>query len=295
MGSSPGSRQPYTEGGRHLTTSTRFLVFTDLDGTLLDADTYDWTEARPALKLLRQRHIPVVPCSSKTAAEMLPLSAALGLEAPLIVENGGAVLAAAGFPGLPPGWGRPRDGWRELILGLPHRELAAALASLRAGLGLKARGISEMDASEVAALTGLSPEQAELARRREHSEPFVWEGDAEGFQRLREEADRLGLRVVPGYRFHHLMGQTDKARALRLVRDLYAALWGGGPITSIGLGDSGTDLLMLFNVDLPVLIRQKSGRYFEIGQHIPNLYRARLPGPGGWNEAIKRILEGTGP
>jgi ribonucleotide monophosphatase NagD (HAD superfamily) len=45
------------------------LVFTDLDGTLLDHDTYDWTPARDALDRLTRAGIPVVFTSSKTAAE----------------------------------------------------------------------------------------------------------------------------------------------------------------------------------------------------------------------------------
>jgi predicted mannosyl-3-phosphoglycerate phosphatase (HAD superfamily) len=36
-------------------------VFTDLDGTLLDARTYAWEAARPAINRLRERKIPWVP------------------------------------------------------------------------------------------------------------------------------------------------------------------------------------------------------------------------------------------
>ena len=31
----------------------RYVIFTDLDGTLLDADTYSWAAATPALEALR--------------------------------------------------------------------------------------------------------------------------------------------------------------------------------------------------------------------------------------------------
>ncbi|HHU7986588.1 TPA: HAD-IIB family hydrolase, partial [Escherichia coli] len=47
------------------------LVFSDLDGTLLDSHSYDWQPAAPWLSRLHEANIPVILCSSKTSAEML--------------------------------------------------------------------------------------------------------------------------------------------------------------------------------------------------------------------------------
>ena len=41
-------------------------IFSDLDGTLLDHDTYGYEPARPALALLGRKNIPLILCSSKT-------------------------------------------------------------------------------------------------------------------------------------------------------------------------------------------------------------------------------------
>lgn len=72
------------------------LVATDLDGCLLDETTYAFDAARPALSALAERRIPLVLASSKTRAEMEPLSHALGLAPTLVVENGGALLVPEG-------------------------------------------------------------------------------------------------------------------------------------------------------------------------------------------------------
>ena len=48
------------------------LVITDLDGTLLDGETYDVRPAQPGLDALRERRVSLVLCSSKTRAEMEP-------------------------------------------------------------------------------------------------------------------------------------------------------------------------------------------------------------------------------
>lgn len=42
------------------------ILFSDLDGTLLDHDTYDWSPAQPALKQLAALEVPLVLTSSKT-------------------------------------------------------------------------------------------------------------------------------------------------------------------------------------------------------------------------------------
>ena len=69
------------------------MIFTDLDGTLLDHETYDWSPAAPLLGRLTAAGIPVCLASSKTAAEMVPLRAAMGLSAaPLICENGAGIV-----------------------------------------------------------------------------------------------------------------------------------------------------------------------------------------------------------
>ena len=55
------------------------MVFTDLDGTLLDHDTYAFDAARPALAALTARAIPVVPVTSPPSlCERWPPAASTG-------------------------------------------------------------------------------------------------------------------------------------------------------------------------------------------------------------------------
>ena len=76
----------------------KLVVFTDLDATLLDPDTYQWLPAQEALLALKARYSGLVLVSSKTHAEMLPLHRELGLSDPFIVENGGGIALSEGAP-----------------------------------------------------------------------------------------------------------------------------------------------------------------------------------------------------
>lgn len=92
------------------------LVFSDLDGTLLDSHSYDWQPAAPWLSRLHEANIPVILCSSKTSAEMLYLQKMLGLQGlPLIAENGAVIQLAEQWQDI--------DGFPRIISGISHGEI----------------------------------------------------------------------------------------------------------------------------------------------------------------------------
>ena len=47
------------------------VIYTDLDGTLLDHHAYAFDEALETIKALKDRGIPIIPCTSKTRAETI--------------------------------------------------------------------------------------------------------------------------------------------------------------------------------------------------------------------------------
>jgi len=67
------------------------IIFTDLDGTLLDHSGYSWRDALPALKEIRSKNVPLVMCTSKTRKEVEVLQEEMGLREPFIVENGAGI------------------------------------------------------------------------------------------------------------------------------------------------------------------------------------------------------------
>ncbi len=263
------------------------MIFTDLDGTLLDHDTYDWTPARPALGALTSRGIPVVLCSSKTRAEMRGLASAMHLDAPLIVENGGAIWLPASWRDRLPDAAVPvDDGWL-VVLGTHADVLRPALAALAAALHTGLRGFSQMDVAEVARRTGLPVETAALAARREFSEPFVADRDV-SLRDLVAAARDHGLQVTRGGRFFHLIGSSDKGRAVRVV----SGWLGAGTVgTTLGFGDAPNDLPLLQAVDVPIIVPRPDGTpHPDLVAALPHARLAPEPGPAGWNAAALEWL-----
>ncbi len=250
-----------------------WLVFTDLDGTLLDHHTYDHTPALTALQRLREGKVPVIPVSSKTLAELKVIRSRLHLKGPAVAENG-AVIA---YPGekpqvAPPGYHLLRD----------------FLIDRRANPRFDTFGFGDMDLEEVMQHTGLPREDAKRAMKRLASEPFLWRGDSESLAAFRREATDKQLRLLQGGRFMHLLGNTDKGQAVRLVVK-HLRSHGKAVTRTIALGDSDNDRDMLLAVDNPVIIRKPDGSHMSLAER-PDAILTDQPGPAGWNQAILQLI-----
>jgi len=250
----------------------RWVLFTDLDGTLLDAATYSFDAARPALAALRKAGIPVVPATSKTRAEMEPLMRALGLDGPCVVENGGAIVEADGAA---------------RALGPSASRILRAYALLKDRAGGALRGFHEMSDAELSAETRLSLVEASRARRREFDLPFSILGSAESLAPLLgREAEKLGMRLSRGGRYHHLHGPSDKGKALRAVM----RRWRGRRAAAIG--DSANDVPLLKAASVRFAVRTREGRHDpDLVRGVPRLRLIDRPGPEGWALAVEQLLE----
>lgn len=268
-----------------------WVVFTDLDGTLLSHEGYDWAPAQPALEALRARDIPLVFTSSKTRAEIELWRDRIGNRDPFVSENGGALW----IPDRPP-WIVPDDADRGeepacVAFGTPIARVRRALAEIADELGLPLRGFGAMEEAEVAALTGLPEEQAARALVREFDEPFVAGRPLTATEEVAIEraAHARGLRVTRGSRFHHLLGPHDKARA---ARRLLAALPAApGSVRTAGLGDGANDLELLAAVDRAIVVARPDGTHAQaLRTALPGARFTHAPGPAGFAEGVLGLL-----
>jgi mannosyl-3-phosphoglycerate phosphatase len=272
------------------------LIFTDLDGTLLNHATYTFQLALPALKTLKEKNIPLIFCTSKTRAETEKIRKQTENTHPYIIENGGAIFIPEGDLLLESDLIKEltediqkNSGHRIIEMGIPYSRLREVLSQIQTRHPGKIKGFGDLTVKEVANLCDISSDQALLAKHREYDEPFILE-DEDLLRELQEIAQHEGLRVTRGGRFYHLMGANDKGQAvLRLIK-MYRQKF--DTLRSVALGDSLNDLPMLATVDIPVLLPKPDG-FHDPSVLLDGLFFAKNSGPSGWNDAVLKIIHGS--
>lgn len=251
-------------------------VFTDLDGTLLDHETYSFAAARPAIDALAEHSIPLILASSKTEAEMAPIAMSLGIDTPMIVENGAGI---ARFESISDGNDSVYCRIRRMLSALP-----ASLSGRFAGFG-------DWSISDVARETGLTAENARLAKMRRFSEPGHWIGTEEEKRIFIAHLNEHDFTAVQGGRFFTIMPRSSKADAMRRIANCLSESH-GAPIFTVALGDAPNDLAMLQAADLGVIIANPHHDALPVTEQERNgtILRSSLAGPSGWNEAILTFL-----
>lgn len=269
---------------------TALILFTDLDGTLLHSDTYAYDAALPAIATLKAQGIPVIPVTSKTRAEVETLIQQIGLTDPFVTENGSAIyLPRDTCPfDLPPG---EDDGpYRVVALGVPYVMARAGLKAIAQEIGRPLKGFGDLSIEQVQQLTGLTATDAQQAKKREFTEPFLTPKNTSP-ETLTAAGEVMGFKVVVGDRFSHLIGGgAGKGVAVHQLAALYATtLPPGETIVTIGLGNSPNDLDMLANVERAIVLPGATGPHPQLADRGWQI--APQPAPEGWAMAVTTLLK----
>ena len=267
----------------------KIIIFTDLDGTLLDAYSYSFERAKTALSLIKQKNIPLILCSSKTKKEILHYRQKLDNHDPFISENGGGIFIPDGLldselkdMGVPV---QTEEGYQSVHLGEHYETLRKALKEIR-GEGFRIKGFGDMSVQEVSEKTGLSISEAAMAKDRHFDEPFIFKGTTSETEQLIQRIHSKGFRVTQG-RLYHILGENDKGKAVSLLMNLYRKHF--KEIVTITLGDSLNDREMFEQADFPIILQQPDGSYDKRIQ-LQKLIKAEGIGPEGWRKAILELL-----
>ncbi|PIV23303.1 MAG: mannosyl-3-phosphoglycerate phosphatase [Deltaproteobacteria bacterium CG_4_8_14_3_um_filter_45_9] len=271
------------------TTITRkIMIFSDLDGTLLDRDTYSFEPALPALRVIKQKGIPLVLSSSKTRAEIELYRKKLENDHPFISENGGAVFIPKGYFSFQFPYDRELEEYFVLELGTFYLQIVEVFNSIKKETRIPIKGFSDLTEDELTSLCGLSLREAEFAKKREYDEPFIIEGGKKEIEIVKRKIKEKGMNYVWGGKFHHILSKNDKGKAVEILRELYENQFFS--IYTVGIGDNVNDIPMLRAVDHPILFKGEDSLFPEELSTIQNLTIVEGTGPQAWNEAILRIV-----
>jgi mannosyl-3-phosphoglycerate phosphatase len=263
--------------------AAKTVIFTDLDGTLLDPLTYSDAAASSLVASVVNKGLPLIFCSSKTRAEQEVYRRRLGITDPFIVENGGAIFIKQGYFPFAYQYHRVFADYHVIELGIAYPEIRERLKEISRQHQLTITGFGDMTPEEITKLTGLDLASARLAQKREYEETLNL--GAKDIDSVLPKLAAAGLTWNRGGRLYGVSGGNDKGRATKILIKLLKQKL--GRIKTIGIGDGPNDLPMLAEVDFPVLV-QKPGNYWE-KIDLPGLYRVKGEGPRGWTRAIREL------
>ncbi|MDJ0746375.1 MAG: HAD-IIB family hydrolase [Xenococcaceae cyanobacterium MO_167.B27] len=269
---------------------SKLFVFTDLDGTLLNQEDYDYQPALPVIARLKAQNIPVIPVTSKTRAEVAELCQAIGLNDPFIVENGSGIFIPQQDSRFDVAEATLEGDYYVKTLGCNYIQARAGLKIIQSDVRINnLKGFGDLDEAEIQSLTGLPIKEVRQAKTREFTEPFVTPKDIPK-EKIETAAAEYGFRVLIGDRFSHLIGvEAGKGKAVTWLLKHYQSTTDQDKIITVGLGNSPNDLEMLEAVDISIVIASKKGIHPGLanrGWQVP-----KSPGSIGWAEAVTEILE----
>ena len=269
-----------------MTTTPKLVIFTDLDGCLLDRQTYSFEPAQAALRLIKEKKIPLVLVSSKTRVEMEGYRRRLKNDHPFVSENGGAIFIPKGYFSFQFSHEREWEKYFVLELGTFYPQIIRALEFIKKETGIQIRGFHDLSEEDLVSLSGLTREEAAWAKEREYDEPFLIEGGEKEIKTVKKKIRERGLNYAWGGRFHHILGKNNKGKAAQILKDLYKKEF--SLIQTVGIGDSLNDLPMLSAVDHPVFLKGEED--LSESSPVKNLVLLDGTGPQIWNKAILSVL-----
>ena len=274
----------------------RHLIFTALEGALVDPHTDSFAGAEEALSELERRKIAFVLLTSRTREEVDPIRRKLGHNHPFVTESGGGIFFPDGYFSLRiPGSVRTAR-YLSVAQGRPYAEVCEALDEIAEECAVGVAGFHHMSLREIADNTGLPPRSAELARAREFDEPFFFtSADDKAIVRFVETARKRGFDTRRGPTFWHLSAKCDPARAVRSLAQLFREAT-HIKLRLVGIGGGDQDLPWLRAVDHAVLLPDSHGAA-RPSEDLPEAQGRRMtiatgdaPGAIGWNKAILNII-----
>ena len=254
------------------------VIFTDLDGSLLHRDTFQFNTIKDYIKNLVNKGIIIIPNSSKTEKEIEKFNEELGVNLPYIAENGSSIhglnLITSNFPD-------------KLILSREKEEIFKIFENkVPEKLKEKCLEVSKMSKKEQENILGQKDERLKDALKRKYTLPFLFKGDKNEKNKLLKVLNSNSLTLQEGGRVLNLCDNINKVKSMNRVIKILKKT--EDKIKTIAVGDNYNDLDMLKSCDIPCLVF--NDQFIQDQINIDNLIFSNKPSPEGWADVIKTAL-----
>ncbi len=264
------------------------VIFTDIDGTLLDSYFPDLNKAKKLVEKTLQNGIDLILCSSKTELEQDLIRSNIQLKDPFIVENGGATIIPLGYFKKSK-FNHSKKFQKKYIIetGGSSSKIRSLLKKIRKKHNINFKGTSDLSITDLSKITKLSEDYAKRMMKRKYSETIV-QIDSKDMPSFVINVEELGLKVIPGGQYFDITLGNDKGTAAKILMDIFRKEYENNVIF-FGIGDSKNDESMLSLMNLPILVQKADTSWQNL--RIDNLQKVKGIGTKGWEVALEIILK----
>ena len=257
---------------------SNILLFTDLDGTLLNKKTFEFKAALNLIKNCISKGINIIPNSSKTDLELNEICEDLKIPKVYISENGSCIY----------GLNVLSENLNEKICLSRNKDIIFKNFTDKINVKLQKKCLileNETLQNQIEVL-GLPKNKISKAMNRKFSIPFIFLGNNEEEVELKKNVRRNGLNVQFGGRVLSLGDEVSKGDAMMRFMSLLSNETKKNYV-SICVGDNENDFDMLDKCDYPCLV--KNGPLKNINFKNQCVF-SKKEAPDGWVEVVNKTL-----
>ncbi len=266
----------------------RYLIFTDLDGTLLDHENYSFGDNKKMISTIINNKNEIIFNTSKTFSECKKLLKELKLlNMPFSTENGAVIYF-------------PKIRFNKIINSSSFgRYWSVRIAKLSSKnwyqfLKLKQKKYNFFIAQDLSPkilkkYTNLN--NTNMMLDREASQIILWEDNLTKLKLFKKDlkSEKDGVLII-GSRFMQISSICNKRIAKKLISHAYDIQFRDKySINTIALGDSKNDIDMLNSCKYPCLIKNSSDAYPKLRPDKKNVFKSSKLAPDGWSEVLYKL------
>jgi mannosyl-3-phosphoglycerate phosphatase len=257
---------------------SNILLFTDLDGTLLNKKTFEFKAALNLIKNCISKGINIIPNSSKTDLELDEICENLEIPKVYISENGSFIY----------GLNYLSKKLNEKVY--LSRDKAVIFKNFSDNINVKLQKkcliLENETLKNQIEVLGLPQNKISKAMNRKFSMPFIFLGNKDEEIELKKNVKKNGLNIQFGGRVLSLGDKVSKGDAMMRFISLLSNETKKNYV-SICVGDNENDFDMLDKCDYPCLV--KNGPLKNINFKNQCVF-SKKEAPDGWVEVVNKTL-----
>ena len=218
------------------------LIFTDIDGTLINNDTFFEGKNIEIAETLHEHNHILIYNSSKTFDEIVNMQKKFNTSFPFICETGGGIYYKNLFT-------QASDELREgysIMYESKKIEMFKKIIKEEVQKNFKndLDMFDDLCLDEKSRLSGLKDNDLHLASKRDFSILINWKSDDGRYSKFKSVLHGHGLKLIKGGRFSHICASHDNGQAVKFFLNQIKLSGMYNKILTIGIGDSTNDLEM---------------------------------------------------